>query len=68
MLLSHSSMIFNVRFFETTLFSLSFTKTSQRENDDILVYFVTTITPTLTPSLIKPPINEVYSQHQNPLV
>ena len=50
-----------VAFFETTPFSLSSTVTSQGENNDLLVYYVTLLVP--TPSLIpvKPPITQVYS-------
>ena len=66
----------NVAFFETTL-SLSSTVTSQGEDDDLLVYTVSLPTPTsapapkfIVPALVpvKPPITQVYSRRQNPLV
>ena len=64
----------DVTFFETTLFSFSSIVTSQGEGDD-LHYFSPVPraplappdpTPTLIP--IKPPITQVYSWRQNPLV
>ena len=57
-----------VAFFETTPFSLSSTIMSQGENDDLLVYFVSSPVPTLAPITIKPPITQVYSWPQNPPV
>ena len=59
-------MSIDVTFFETTLFSLSFTVTSQGEDDDLLVYSISSPVPTPTLALVKPPIIHVYSQHQNP--
>ena len=67
----------NVAFFETTPFSQSSTVTSQGEGDDLLAYTVSLPVPTLAPTpistasalaQIKPPITQVYSQHQNPPV
>ena len=52
----------DVAFIETTLFSLPYTVTSPREDDDLLVYYVSL--PVLTPT----PITQVYSQRHNPLV
>ena len=58
-------MYTDVVFFETALFSLSSSVTSQGEDDDLLVYTVSLPVPTLAPSLvftapaavpIKPPI------------
>ena len=60
----------NVAFFETTPFSLSFTITSQGEDDDLFVYTVSLPVPTLAPAPIftaptpiplKPPITQIYS-------
>ena len=58
----------DVAFFETTLFSLSSTITSQGEDDDLLVYMVSLLAPTSTPTPIKPHITHVHSQRQNPSV
>ena len=55
----------NVTFFETTSFSLSYHVPSQGEDDDLLVYTITSSapsTPTLAPVPIKPPITQVYSR------
>ena len=60
----------DVTFFVTTPFSLSSPITSQGEDDDLLVYTITSLappTPTLAPIPVKPPITQVYSQGQNPL-
>ena len=46
----------NVTFFETTLFSLSFTVTSQGEDDDLLAYTISSPTPTLALVPVKPSI------------
>ena len=46
----------DVAFFEITLFSLSSTITSQRENDDLLVYYVSLLGPTPALIPVKPPI------------
>ena len=59
-------MSIDVTFFETTLFSLSFIVTSQGEDDDLLVYSISSPVPTPTLALVKPPIIQVYSQDQNP--
>ena len=66
--LRHYFVSIDVAFFETTLFSLSSSITSRREDDDLLVYYVSLPVP--TPSLIpvKPPITQVYSRCQNPPV
>ena len=70
-------MSINVAFFETTPFSQSSTVTSQGEGDDLLAYTISLPVPTLAPTpistapalaQIKPPITQVYSQHQNPPV
>ena len=58
----------DVAFFETTSFSLSSTVTSSREDDDLLVYYVSIPVPTSALILIKPSITQVYSRRQNPLV
>ena len=56
----------DVTFFERTLFSLSSIVTNQEEDNDLLVYTISSPTPTPTP--VKPPITQVYSRRQNPLV
>ena len=58
----------NVAFFETTLFSLLSTVMSPGEDDDLLVYYVSLLVPTLALFLIKPLITQVYSRLQNPQV
>ena len=58
----------DVAFFETTSFSLPSTVTSLREDDDLLVYYVSLPVPTPTPIPVKPPITQVYSRRQNPPV
>ena len=61
----------DVTFFETTLFSLSSFVPSQGEDDDLLVYTIASPAPpadTPNPVPVKPPITQVYSQHQNPPV
>ena len=35
---------------------------SQGENDDLLVYTIASLAPTLAPVLVKPPITQVYSR------
>ena len=55
-----------VAFFETTLFSLLSTIMSPGEVDDLLAYYVSLPVPTPAPILVKPPITQVYSRHQNP--
>ena len=64
------TVFINVTFFESTPFSLSSTVTSQGEDDDLLVYTISSPTPTPTPAPvpIKPLITQVYSQRQNPPV
>ena len=61
-------MSIDVTFFDTTSFSLSSTVTSQGEDDDLLVYTISspTPTPTLAPVPVKPPITQVYSWRHNP--
>ena len=44
----------DVTFFETTSFSLSSTITSQGEDDDLLVYTISSPTPTPALILVKP--------------
>ena len=56
----------DVTFFETTPFTLSSHVTSQVEDDDLLVYTIASPALTPAPIPIKPPITQVYSQHQNP--
>ena len=56
----------NVTFFETTRFSLSSIVTSQGEDDDLLVYIVSSPAP--TPNPVKPLITQVYDRRQNPPV
>ena len=58
----------DVAFFETTPFPLPFTVTSPGEDDDLLVYYVSLPAPTPAPIPVKPPITQVYSRRQNPLV
>ena len=59
----------DITFFETTTCSLSLTIPSQGENDDLLVYIVSSSAPpnpTLALVPFKPPIIQVYSKCQNP--
>ena len=65
----------DVAFFETTPFSLSSIVTSQVGDDDLLVYTVFLLVPTLSPTPIftalthvpiKPLITQVYSRRYNP--
>ena len=59
-------MSIDVAFFETTSFSLSSTDTSPRgEDNDLLVYSVSLVVPTLAPIHVKTPITHVYSGRQN---
>ena len=58
----------DVAFFETTPFSLPSTTTSPREDDDLLVYYVSLPVPTPAPIPIKPLITRAYSRRQNPPV
>ena len=55
-------MFTDIAFFETTLFSPSSTVTSQGEDDDLLVYYVSLAVPTPGPILVKHPITQVYSR------
>ena len=59
-------MSIDITFFESTPFSLSSTVTSQGEDDDLLVYTISSPTLALVP--VKPSITQVYSWRQNPLV
>ena len=63
-------MSIDVTFFESTHFSLFSTVTSQVEDDNLLVYTISSPTPTPVPVLvpIKPTITQVYSRRQNPPV
>ena len=54
--LRHYFMSTDVAFFETTPFSLSSTVTSMREDDGLLVYYVSLPIPTLAPIPVKPSI------------
>ena len=60
----------DVAFFETTPFSLPSTITSQGEEEDLLVYTLTSpivsFEPALVPTQVKPPITQVYTRHQHP--
>ena len=59
----------DVTFFETTPFYLSSHVPSQWEDNDLLVYTITSpapLAPTLAPIPVKPPIIQVYSRRQNP--
>ena len=58
----------DVAFLETSLFSLPSTITSPKEDDDLLVYYVSLPVPTLDTIPIKPPITQEYSRRQNPPV
>ena len=55
----------DVAFFETTPFSLSSTIMSPREDDDLLVYYVSLPVHPPSPIHVKPPITQVYSRRQN---
>ena len=59
-------MSIDVTFFESTPFSLSSIVTSQGDDDDLLVYTISSSTPTLAPVCVKPPITQGYSRCQNP--
>ena len=58
----------DVTFFENTPFSQDPINTSQGEDDDLLVYTLASPTPTSIPPLTKPPITQVYTWRQHPLV
>ena len=61
-------MSIDVALFETTPFPLSFNVTSPREDDDLLIYYVSLSVPTPAPFPVKPLITQVYSRSQKPLV
>ena len=54
-------MFIDVASFETTSFFLSSTITNLGEDDDLLVYYVSLLVPTLAPIPVKPLITQVYS-------
>ena len=62
----------DVTFLENVPLSLPPTHTSQGEEDDLLVYTFTSpiVSPELTPvpTQVKPPITQVYTRRQQPLV
>ena len=58
----------DVIFIETTPFSLSSPIASQGEDDNLLVYIISSLAPTPAPVPVKPPITQVHSRHQNPPV
>ena len=53
--LRHDFVSTGVAFFETASFSLLSIVTSPREDDDLLVYYVSLPIPTLAPIPVKPP-------------
>ena len=57
----------DVAFFETTLFSLSSTITSQGEEKDLFVYTlsssIVSLEPAPVPAQVKPPVTQVYTWH-----
>ena len=63
--LQHYFVSTDIVFFATTPFSLSSTVTSPREDDDLLVYYVSLPVPTPTLIPVKPPITQAYSRRQN---
>ena len=64
--LRHYFVFVDVALFETTQFFLSSTITSEGEDDDLLVYSVSSPVPTLALVLANPPIIKIYSRCQNP--
>ena len=69
MLLFHPSTYFvstDVAFFDTTPFSLSSTVTSQGEDEDLLVYYVSLPVPTPAPIPFKPPITQYTHNAKTP--
>ena len=58
----------DVTFLETAPFSPSSIHTSQREDDNLLVYAIASPPPDPVPTPVKPPITQVYTRRQNPLV
>ena len=65
-------MFTDVAFFETTLFSLPSTVTNKGEEEDLLVYTLTSLIvspePASVSAQVKPPIAQVYTRHQHPPV
>ena len=61
-------MSIDVTFFESTPFSLFSIVTTQGEDDDLLVYTISSPTPVPVPVPIKPLVTQMYSRLQNPLV
>ena len=65
-------MSIDVAFFETTLFSLPSTVTSQGEEEDLLVYTlaspIISPEPASVPAQVKPPVTQVYTWRQHPIV
>ena len=55
-----------ITLFEITLFSLSSHVTSQGDDNDLLVYTISSPDPTPTLVLVKPPITQICSRSQNP--
>ena len=51
----------DITFFETTPFSLSLSVLNQGEDDDLLVYTISSPAPTLALVPVKPPIIQGYS-------
>ena len=62
----------DVTFLESVPFSLPPTHTSQGEEDDLLVYTlaspIVSPEPTPVPTQVKPPITQVYTRRQHPLI
>ena len=58
----------DVTFLENNPFSSVQIHTSQRENDDLLVYTLASPTPASIPPLTKPPITQVYARRLHPPV
>ena len=58
----------DVTFIENTPFSPNPIHTSQKEDDDLLVYTLASPVPTSIPPLTKPPITQVYARHLHPPV
>ena len=55
-----------LHYLRLSCFPFPSTVTSSGEDDDLLVYYVSLSVPTPAPIHVKPPITQVYSQHQNP--
>ena len=58
----------DVTFLKNTPFSQDSIHTSQGEDDDLLVYTLASPAPTFVPPVTKPPITQVYTRCQHPLV